>query len=139
MVELDINNLLGDKYPNASFHDAEIHAIHLDYVAHEAWLACELDTDFGGQTGKGTLHLTGLLYFVIEPPHAEYPFEDSLGIEITGDGSVATTDFKGGLPALPKLHDIDAEAAFVNWLYVVTWNACIFFAATGARFEWHEK
>jgi len=145
VIELNINSLLGNTYPNASFHDAVVHTVCLDYVSHEATIDCELDIygpddsyDGPDYTRRGILKLTGLLYFVIEPPDAKYPFEDGSGIDVAGDGSVDGTQFKAPIPNLPKLDAQDSKAVFVHWLYISRWNAFIFFAATGASFEWRD-
>lgn len=143
MIELNLSSLTGNPYPNASFHDSKIHTICLDYVSHEATLDCELDIygpddSYNGPdyTRRGILKLTGLLYFVIEPPDARYPY-DAEGIGITDDDPVEGTIFSTP-PNLPKLDAQDADAAFVHWLFVDTWNAFIFFAAKGASFEWKQ-
>lgn len=143
MQELEMDSLLGDKYPYACFHDFHIFSVFLDYKAHEAKLECNLhiygpkDSDDDPERKRqGTLYLKGLLYFVIEPPDAGPSFEDTKGIGVTGGGSVNGTQFKAPLPNLPVLHETDAKDAFVHWLYVHTWNSFIFFAAKEAYFEW---
>jgi hypothetical protein len=80
---------------------------------------------------RGVLTLTGLLYFVIEPPDPGYPFEESpSGLDITSDGATSTLDTRH---ALPPLED---GAVFAHYFWVNDWNAFIFVAARGAVFEW---
>ncbi len=137
MTELNIDVLLGD---DVSFHDALIETIHLDYLEREAQLECRLfvgDPDAATreereQTAHGRLTLTGLLYFVIEPPDDSARFEQG-ALNVSDDGPVATMPFKAPIPKLPT--DLP-EAAFVHCFYVNHFNAYIFVAATGARFEW---
>jgi hypothetical protein len=138
--ELDLDALLGEMHPSASFHDAIIRTICIHYESRELWMGCTLpigDPDAESKeareaTADGTLQFSGLLYCVLEPPDTNYAFEEN-GLEVSSNGSVATTKFKGPHPALP---DISEEAAFVHWFFVSNWNAFLFIAATGARFVW---
>ncbi len=140
MKEIDVSDLAG-----IWFHDVKISHIRVDYVKRVAELECIIPVGdwnspnrYGITEGeiKGSLFMTGLLYLVIEPPDANYPYEDSEGIEITSEGSATTEEFKtkyaDHLSGLPQ--DLP-EQAFLHWFYVAEWNTFIFVAATGIYFR----
>lgn len=139
MRQLDLIGLLGERYPFASFHDAKIHAIHLDYKTRVLQMECTLwlgdldapTTEQREATAPGILTISGLLYYVIEPPHINSCFEDG-SMDITSDGNVATTQFQAPLPELPPV----PEEAFLHWFFVNNWNSLVYIAATDARFVW---
>ena len=140
MRELDLNALLGETNPFASFHDAVIHTIHLDYQARIAQMECTLyigdpDAKYSAErevTADGVLSFSGLLYCVIEPPTDNGVYQEG-GLDISSNGNAATTQFKSPWPALPQLTEPNA---FVHWFFVTSWNAFVFIAATEARFVW---
>jgi hypothetical protein len=139
MQHLKLSALMGDRHPFASFHDAMIHTLHLDYETRVLQMECTLwvgDMDappgpLREATADGTLTLTGLLYCVIDPPDVNSNFENG-GLDITSDGSVATTKFHTPPPELPPVPD----EAFVHWFFVNNWNSLIYIAATDAHFVW---
>ena len=163
MKEIDISDLLG-----VWFHDVKINRISVDYVKREVEFECVIPVGawnspnwYGITRGeiKGSLFLTGLFYFVVEPPDANYPYDDSKGIEITSEGSATTKEFteRSRLAAsLLALHHRSAttkeftekyaahlsampqdlpEEAFLHWFYVSDWNTFIFVAATDVHFR----
>ena len=134
--EIDISDLIG-----IWFHDVRVSRISIDYVRREVELECTIPVGWWNSPNregltegekKGTLVLTGLLYLVLEPPDANYPYEDSQGIEVTGTGPVAPEQFAVHLSRMPQ--DLPEEA-FLQYFYVSEWNAYIFVAATGALFR----
>lgn len=136
MREIDLSDLVG-----IWFHDVKVSRIGVDYVTREVELECAIPVGWWNSPNrlgltegekKGTLHLTGLLYLVIEPPDAGYPYEDSEGIEITSEGPVTPERFETHLARMPR--DLPAEA-FLHFFFVSEWNAFIFVAATGALFR----
>jgi hypothetical protein len=138
MKELNIEAILGDKYPHASFHDAVIETINIDYLKREVVLQCVLyvgnpDDDVIPREAKGQLTLTGLLYLAIEPPDEKYSYDED-GLDISYDGPVATTPFKSPIPTLPQ--DIP-ENAFVHCFYINNHNRFLFLAASGAHYSWN--
>ena len=139
MRELELNALLGELHTFASFHDAKFHTVHIDYKTRILEITCTLltgDPDAPQReqreaTADGTLLLSGLLYCAIQPPDTHSDFEED-GPDISSNGSVATTQFKSPLPALPVV----PNDAFVHWFFATNWNAFLFVAATDARFLW---
>ena len=136
MREIDISDLLG-----IWFHDVRVNNICIDYFKREVALECVLPIGFWNSPNReglsegdkeGTLVFTGLLYIVIEPPDETYCYEDSKGIEISGEGSIQRGEFKSPLPKLPR--DLP-EDAFIHYFHVSEWNAGFFVAATGVHFK----
>lgn len=140
MKEIDVSDLVG-----IWFHDVKVSRISVDYVKREVELECVIPVGFWNSPNrygitdgeiKGSLFVTGLLYLVVEPPDANYPYDDSEGIEITSEGSATTEEFKAKYAAylLKMPQDLPAEA-FLHWFYVADWNSFIFVAATGMQFR----
>ena len=140
MREINISDLAG-----VWFHDVKVSRISVDYIKRAVEFECTIPVGFWNSPNdhgvtdgelKGTLVLTGLLYFVMEPPAPDYPYEDSVGIEITAEG-----------PVIPREIDMDyvskfpqdlPDEAFLHYFFVNEWNAFIFIAATNAIFQmWH--
>lgn len=137
-----LEQLLDATSPHATFHDATIERVAIDYLAHEAVLDCSLvvgDPDAIREADReaprrGRLTLQGLLYFVIEPPDPTYPFKDAEGLWVASDGpldelSSRPTDLPDELP----------EGAFSHWFFIHSWNAFIYVAFTRAAFAWLES
>ena len=132
MREIDVSDILG-----IWFHDVTISRISIDYFKREVTLEYVLPIGFWNSPNregltegekKGTLVFTGLLYLVMEPPDANYNYDDSEGIEITSEGSFQKGTFNRPLPNMPQ--DLPADA-FLHYFYVCEWNSCIF----GAHFQ----
>ena len=122
-----------------SFDDGTFERVCINYVAHEASITCLLDVGDPDAPSKaerevqrrGVLTLTGLLYFVIEPPHPAYPFDTAGGLDITSDDTIASW------PEAPALPSVEEYNAFTHYFFVNDWNAFIYVAATGAKFTWN--
>lgn len=136
MREIDVSELLG-----IWFHDVRVNRICIDYFEKKLTLECVIPIGFWNSPNregltegekKGTLIFTGLLYLVIEPPDESYDYENSEGIEISGECSVQRGQFKSPLPNMPR--DLP-EDAFIHYFHVSDWNAGLFVAATGAHFK----
>jgi hypothetical protein len=118
--------------PNG-FHDAELRAVTIDFVKREARLSLDIwigDDDDREAYRRAELTLTGLIFWIVEPPDARYPYgqADHLIIDM---GSVASLP-REKQPTLPPI----PESAFSNWLFVVEWNAFIYVAAEDADLIW---
>lgn len=138
MGQLNLESLLDDKYPHASFHDSYIKRIDLNFLKRVAQFNFKLfvgnpDAREGQpREADGLLTLTGLLYIALDPPDSRYPYDEQ-ALEVSYDGPVETTQFKSAIPKLPG--DLPAEA-FEHCFFITTWNSFLFVAATGAYFEW---
>lgn len=138
MKELVIEALVGDQYPHASFHDARIETITIDYLKRQVELQCVLyvgnpdDIIAREATAKGQLTIIGLLYLAIEPPDENYVYDEG-SLDVSYNGAVPTTPFKLPIARLPQ---DTPENAFAHYFFVYNYNAFVFLAATGAHFVW---
>ncbi len=122
--------------PNG-FHDATLIAVALDFAKHEARLKLDIwvgNLDSSDDTVReahrpAEVVLTGLLYWVSEPP------ESSLSDEEPSAPRIDTGKIEE-LPSPPtKLPSIPSDA-FRNYIYVFDWNSFIYLAARDASFSW---
>jgi hypothetical protein len=127
---------LAPSIPNG-FHDAELNTFAIDYTRREArlildiWVADDLQNPDEIETYRlAELALSGLAFWISEPPDANYPYGEA-GELIIDIGPMASLESKRSaqLPAPPA-------GAFVNWIFVANWNAFIYVAAEDARLEW---
>jgi hypothetical protein len=137
MKQLHIESLFGDRYPHASFHDSRVYSFGVNLPKKEAVFDCLIfvgnpdDRESQPREARGVLTLTGLLYIAVEPP-TYHPFEDDW-MEISYDGPVESTNFKGPIPKLP---DLLPDDSFHHCFYINNWNSFMFIAATSGQFEW---
>lgn len=128
---------LAASLPNG-FHDSALKVVTIDYVKREAKLSLEIwmgDCDAVSAADReayrqAEVSLSGLFFFVCEPPSAGYPY--NVKGEVTIDiGSVETltTPPSPTLPSTPV-------GCFVNWIFVGAWNAFIYVAAQDAELTW---
>ena len=75
------------------------------------------------------IELTGLHFWMVEPPDHDYPGTYTYLIIDTGDVSTLKSKPASHLPDVPK-------TAFVNWIYVNQWNAFMYVAAENANHRW---
>ena len=137
-----LEELLDDKYPHATFHDAKIEDLKIDYINNIASLHIELyvgDPNAAYENEReikrrGKLQFTGLVYCAIDPPDAKYPYSDVKGLWLASDGPVdpSGTSANARLP-----QDIPADA-FVHSFYINDWNSNIYISAKDASFEWFQ-
>ena len=134
MRTLDLDALLGDRHPRASFHDSELEAIAIDFVGRVARLDFGIRTDCDDPDDpihRGVLELRDLHAFAAETPR-EASRESHLWI--TSDGpwpdprARIELEMPTGLP----------EEAFCHYLFANNTNSFILFAANVADFTWHE-
>ncbi len=123
----------------ATFHDASIERITLDYVARKAVLDCSIcignpdaaDVVSREARRRGRLIFLGLLYCVIDPPDSSYPYKDSEGLWLKDDGPVVTSVVSG-----ERLPQNLPDGAFSHTFFINDWNAFIYIAGESVRFEW---
>ena len=117
--------------PNG-LHDAELHKCTIDYATRSVQLSLKLWVGRPEQPEAyrpAIINLTGLHFWILEPPDPNYPGDDAwLVIDV---GEVSTL---GDTPAI-HLPDVP-QTAFVNWIYVRQWNAFMYVAADTADHHW---
>ena len=131
-------NELSLTLPNG-FHDTRVHSIMVDYNNREVRLRVDVwigDVVGGSVEAKdnyrgAVLYIMGLVFWVVEPPDARYPYLSSVLVMDTG--AVENLDRQ----PLIKLPTVTANV-FVNWIYIREWNSFIYCAASDARLEWTE-
>lgn len=124
--------------PNG-FHDALLHNFSVNYVKREATLT--LDILVGVPEGKTKfeqeacrkceLKLSGLEYFIIDPPDATYQFTKSGSLWIDA-GPLEKTKLKSKV----KLPSLQSKNAFAYLFFVQDWNSSFYIAATDSSLEW---
>jgi hypothetical protein len=120
--------------PNG-LHDSEVRRVAVDYEKRKivldvaVWVGGMNDPQERREGYKSSrIELSGLIFFVMEPPDAKYPFRDS--VKLTIDGCDMSKNLDGELlKSLPS-------GAFFRSLRVNEWNAFIHIAARDAAIEW---
>ncbi len=118
--------------PNG-FHDAVLHALHLNLPKEEAQLEFEFlvgipdaETEAGRAAMRpGTLRLTGVTSMLVEPPVAGSEFSMDDGAYVDGGFGV--------YPGEPEPPD---DGLVRLWFYSSTWNSRRMFTAKGCELEW---
>jgi hypothetical protein len=121
--------------PNG-LHDAIVSRIAIDYEKRK--LTMDVDVWVGDMDSNvhelreayrpGHVLVDGLLFAVIEPPDAKYPFSNSVGLTIDG------CDMRKNLSA-ELLSSLPADAFFRS-LWVNEWNAFIHIGARNVELAW---
>jgi len=119
--------------PNG-FHDSSITAVRIAYMQRTAEIDMELhvsgpDDEDTEKYRPATLHISELIYFVIEPPG---PPNISHGKPSLVDGG--SSELKQAAYELPK--SLPA-GAFTYWFFVSSWNSFIHVAALNAEIVLH--
>lgn len=127
---------LAASIPNG-FHDACLSTISIDYTKREVqlildiWVADDVERPEEIETYRvAEVTLTGLAYWVSEPPDARSLFLEPGALWIDS-GPLDTLERKDSLHLPPT-----PAGAFANWIFVRDWNAFIYVAAEDARLEW---
>lgn len=118
--------------PNG-FHDSQLLRLQIDFEHERAsvYFAVDIsDHDTGSKMveRRGCLNLTGVVYFVVEPPDETYSYDQQLISSDSSDFSELAT-----VPKLPKV----PEGSFAHWFYSSA-NNFLYVAAANAEFEWTE-
>jgi len=136
MKKLRLESLLDDRYPEASFHDALISRIELDYAKRTAVFRMRLVTDVVESEMvfvDGTLTFSGLLFFAAEPPRNERIAEwDTDALWLVSDGPLPDPEVQLELKLPAKLPD----DCFLHYLYFSDIFSYAVIAAREARFAW---
>jgi hypothetical protein len=121
--------------PNG-LHDSRVSRIAIDYKKRQ--LTMDLDV-WAGHMGsdaheireeykRGQIVIDGLVFAVLEPPDAKYPFSNSVGLTIDG------CDMRKNLSA--ELMSLLPDDAFFRSLWVNEWNAFIHIGAKNVELVW---
>ena len=134
MVTMTIDEI-SKTLPNG-FHDSDLIAIQVDFEHATATMDFAVDVSDWDIESKvvprrGRLTLTGLLYFVLEPPYGDQAYEQQT--QSISDGSSDFTELANP-PKLPKL----PEGSFAEWFYSASDNNFLYVAASDAQFDWTE-
>jgi len=117
----------------ASFHDAELLNLSIDYVSAQARLDFRLwmPTDEETETySPASLYLEGLQYLIIQPPLPNSYSTNGEQYLSSVDGYVTATSPMNAV-GVPEVH----AGKFAHSLFVFGWNSSIHIAATSARLE----
>jgi len=122
---------LAKSLPNG-LHDAELQNCTIDYVARSVHLVLKIwmgHPEHMEVYRPAIVNLTGMHFWIIEPPNPHYPGGIARLIIDTGEVSALEPQPKIRLPDKP-------QTAFLNWIYVRQWNAFIYVAAEAAELRW---
>jgi hypothetical protein len=118
--------------PNG-LHDAKLERVAIDFGDRTARLDLDIwvgDDEEREAHRRAQMTLSGLVFWVSEPPDPRYPFL-SPGPESIDAGPL-TDKIPEKQPALPPV----PQGAFANWIFVRDWNAFIYVAAKDASLTW---
>jgi hypothetical protein len=121
--------------PNG-LHDARLGKLAIDFT--ERTVSLDLNVWVGDEEERETyrraeLILSGLLFWVSEPPDPNHPYALPRPLSIdAGPLTGAQPKNQTALPPVPP-------DAFVNWLYVKDWNAFVYVAAKDASLTWSSE
>ena len=127
-----------DSLPNG-FHDAVVQTVTMDYVSRKAVIKMQLwvgDLDAATEIEReahkaAELHLSDVLYFVIDAPDPKYKFAERRELRIDAGGA---DEESAPAPPIP-LAQLPAGAS-AHWFFVNDWNSFIHIAAMDAQLEW---
>src|SRR5450432_76061 len=107
MRTLLLDALLGDRYPDASFHDSEIETIKFEFSRRTASFVFKVPIDLEEtkyRYGAGTLEIDGLLSYYSETPRTLYGLR-SKRLVVTSDGALPDPSLKKQLEMPEGLPD----------------------------------
>ena len=133
-----LDELLGSTEPNASWHDAALLQLELDYVGQKAISLWDLyvgdpeanDSQQRERSRRGRLILNGLHFWVIEGPHdlnacGKRPW-------LVSDGPIHDSPTEEG----KRLAALLPEDSVGWYLFFTRRNAFMYCGARSAQFEW---
>jgi hypothetical protein len=137
--KMRLDDLLDQTEPHATFHDATLDTIKIDYEAHE--LTAEFKLCVGNPNGKtkmererhrsGMLKVSGLIFWALEPPDNKDTKEWG-PLWLTGDGLIEEAPTE----TAKKLTSISKPETYGWYLYFSDINAFAYLASREAVFEW---
>ena len=136
MSSLNLDSLLGNRHPEATFHDAEIEDITLDFTKREARLSFMIPVAIEARRlvfQRGVLKMSGLHAFAAETPRTLYGRESDR-LWVTWDGPLPDPALKNS----PQVPSGLPETAFCHGFFISSTNSYLVLAAEEADFAWHE-
>ena len=134
MRVLDLDALLGEQFPRASFHDSHLESITIDLVGGVARLGFAIPTDWDDPDypmPHGILEFRNLHAFAVETPGAKDKGPPR-GLEISDDGPLPNPRVETELKMPTGLPD----EAFCHYFFARNTNSFLLFAADVAVFTW---
>ena len=137
MISLDLDGLLGDKYEYATFHDAEMESINIDFstdsIKFGFMIPCGFIPENELSFQRGTLEFHEVLFYYIEPSVYKPEANDKVALWITSDGPLPDSAVEVSV----ELPDDLPQDAFAHYFYSSTTNSFVVVAARRAAFHWH--
>ena len=132
-----LDTFLGPEEPCATFHDAELLSLRIDYERRELlseWELCVGDPGAPSQAERerrrrGRLRFTGLCFWVVEPPQEPL---DGTRPWLTSDGPLLDVRTE----STKRLADLLPPGASGWYLFFSNWNAFAYCGAEVGIFEW---
>ena len=134
----DLDGLLSKEEPHATFRDARLVAVSLDYRNNQAvttWELCVGDPDDSMRGVRerrrtGRLLLSGVVFWVIDPPKA---LDTRPGLPwLTGCGPLSEAPTEIG----KQLARLLPKGALGWYFYFATWDAHMYGGARRLTYEW---
>ncbi len=139
-MKKSLDSLLDAVEPDATFHDASLLELHIDFERRTAELSFDLcvakpdspDESVRDRRRRGRLKLAGLHFWVVEPPGTSLVNVNSMPLWLTADGPLSEAT---GSVARELCANVPANAT--GWyLFFTNWNAFAYFAADELTFSW---
>jgi len=132
-----LDSLLDERYEDASFHDAELLSVDVDFVraiaTFEFGIQCRAtapDQQFSLQ--RGTVEFAGLCFWSVELAVCQIGPTGGSSLWITADGPLPDERLE-----ISEIVPSDLPTgAFVHYLYSSSTNSFIVIGATSATFSW---
>ena len=136
MRSLDLDALLGIRHEHATFHDAELKSLQINYSADSIsftfLIPCGFSDNRKLKYHEGELTFRTILFYYFEPSAYRAEKNDMAALWITADGPLPDAKVKVS-KELPS--DLPPDA-FAHYFYSDTTNSFIVIAAKAAAFEW---
>ena len=136
MKRLDLDDLLGDRYPDASFHDSELTSLSIDYAGSSVAMGFRIPIATKDNVyiyEQGSLFISGLHFISIEPPDTGEGTVHAAPLWITSDGPYPDEHVQCSVAPPESLPD----SAYCHYFYSSDTNSFIVIAAKEFSFTWY--
>lgn len=133
---LNLDDLLGTRHEDATFHDSELESVCLDFLTNS--IRMDFRIPFGLSPDRtllyksGTLTFEDILYYAVEPVRYQCQANNTPSLWITSDGPLPDPNVPIPASELEGLPD----DAFAHYFYSSTTNSFIALGAMKASFAW---